>query len=198
MTDGSKQTYILKNLRYFAIICVEKYIWLIPNSYITIQNIYHFTLFSFTFTLSSAKKPGERLFLQLQQRKSTLTADRVLPQLLPQSADVLSWPRLVILRSDKALQRPTECFRNLRRLILGRDWSFFVRKLYSNGRQSTSAICERPFLAEIGQSSVGNCTPTADRVLPQQRKTKNLCTYAKNRERMMRNWRKMRIFAALL
>ena len=126
--------------------------------------------------------------------KSTPTADRVLPQ----SAKAHSWPRLVILRSEIVLQRPTEYFRNLRMSILGQDWSFSVRKLYSDGRQSTSAICERPFLAEIGQSSVGNCTPTADRVLPQQRKTKNLCTYAKNRERMMRNWRKMRIFAALL
>ena len=162
MTDGSKQTYILKNLRYFAIICVEKYIWLIPNSYITIQNIYHFTLFSFTFTLSSAKKPGERLFLQLQQRKSTLTADRVLLQ----SAKDHFWPRLVILRSEIVLQRPTEYFRNLRKFILGRDWSISSRKKYSNGRQSTSAICERPFLAEIGHSSFGNCTPTADRVLP--------------------------------
>ncbi len=124
----------------------------------------------------------------------TPTADRVLPHF----AKTHSWPRLVILLSEKALQRPTEYFRNLRKSILGQDWSFFRRKLYSNGRQSTSAICERLFLAEIGQSSVGNCTPTADRVLPQQRKTKNLCTYAKNRERMMRNWRKMRIFAALL
>ena len=194
MTDGSKQTYILKNLRYFAIICVEKYIWLIPNSYITIQNIYHFTLFSFTFTLSSAKKPGERLFLQLQQRKSTLTADRVLPQF----AKDHFWPRLVILHSEIVLRRPTEYFRNLRMSFLGRDWSFSVRIKHSNGRQSASAICEGSFLAEIGHSSFGNCTPTADRVLPQQRKTKNLCTYAKNRERMMRNWRKMRIFAALL
>ena len=124
----------------------------------------------------------------------TPTADRVLPQ----SAKAHSWPRLVILLSEIVLQRPTEYFRILRKTILGRDWSFFVRKLYSNGRQSTSAICESSFLAEIGHSSFGNSTPTADRVLPQQRKTKNLCTYAKNRERMMRNWRKMRIFAALL
>ena len=106
--------------------------------------------------------PGERHFLQLQQRKSTLTADRVLPQ----SAKVHSWPRLVILRSEIVLRRPTEYFRNLRKTTFGQDWSFSFRKLYSNGRQSTSAICESSFLAEIGQSPLGKSTPTADRVLP--------------------------------
>jgi hypothetical protein len=46
--------------------------------------------------------------------------------------------------------------------IPGQDWSFFNRTRYSDGRQNTSAIVEKPFLAEIGHSSFGKMHPFAD------------------------------------
>jgi hypothetical protein len=48
--------------------------------------------------------------------------------------------------------------------IPGQDWLFFNRTRYSDGRQNTSAIVEKPFLAEIGHSSFGKMHPFANTV----------------------------------
>lgn len=68
---------------------------------------------------------------------STLTADRILPQL------------------DEVLSRPTECFRNRLEYSLGRQDACLDRMEYSDGRQNASAIGDNTLTADTMPNDVG-------------------------------------------
>ena len=68
---------------------------------------------------------------------STLTADRMLPQL------------------DEVLSRPTECFRNRMEYSHGRQNACLNRMKHSDGRQNASAIGDNTLTADTMLNDVG-------------------------------------------
>ena len=114
------------------------------------------TTFSLTlclYTLTSNKNTSSLC-------ASIVTADRMLPR----SAQISSRPTEYPMRRDGILSRPTK-YAMLWNGILYRatEYNIQLRK-YSNGRQSTSAICERTTTAERVCDAIGWRTTTADKV----------------------------------